>query len=283
MRRDRPGWTWSASAAGAALLFVLSGSAVTFSASPKPPASPDPPASESAPPSSGPTDEPSATPTPTASPTPSVAIQCQEPLVEVEGDATLVRGDSVHVRFGGFTPNVNVRLDFGDLSGGERRTIGIGTADGTGSGVLDGVIPVDAPIDEAELRVIGDDDCLGWNYIWVLASPDAITIDDDTVAPGQRVTVVAGGFLPHEGAALTIDSAPVQGECIPRCVYLAYSRTDAIGMVVFRARVPRDISAGRHVLWVTGAAMDGISDAYLSIEITVRPGSTLPPTDTASG
>jgi hypothetical protein len=282
MRRDRSGRQWSASAAGAALLFILSGSAVTLSASPDPSASPEPTSSESAAPSASPTDAPSPTPSPTASPTASAAIQCDEPLAEVDGDDTLVRGDTVRVRFSGFTPNVNVRLDFRELTGDVNRTIGTAPADGAGNGVVEGVVPTDAPVDEAELRVIGDDGCLAYLYFWVLGSPDTISIDDDTVMPGQRVTVTAGGFLPNGDALLSIDNAPTQGECIPRCLYLAMSQTNGVGSVVFRARIPRHISAGRHVLWVTGGHLNGISDAYQSIEITVGAGSTMPPTDTVS-
>jgi hypothetical protein len=146
--------------------------------------------------------------------------------------------------------------------------------------VIEGVIPADAPMGETALQLVADE--CGWSVgIMVLGSPLVAAINDDTVTPGQRVTVTAGGFAPSTPASLSIDSVPVQGECIPECHFLGRGTSaSADGSVVFRERIPRDTRPGRHTLWVSGDSLDGITEYELSVEITVVAGGTLPPTDT---
>jgi hypothetical protein len=189
----------------------------------------------------------------------------------------------VRVRFEGFAPNSAVTLVFGpwepDVAD---RPIGSGTTDANGKGVVDGRIPADAPIAETELRVLSSD-CIAYAWTVVIGSPETMSVDDDTVVPGQIVTVTASGFVPHTNVFLTIDTHPSQGECWPHpCRRVGdFAQTSAVGSVVMRVRIPTDVAPGVHGLYANGYTPD--SNAYdltVGTHITVVPASTLPPTDT---
>jgi hypothetical protein len=111
-------------------------------------------------------------------------------------------------------------------------------------------------------------------------------VDDETVRPGQVVTVRAGGFQPRTTVFITIDTHPTQGECWPRpCRQLGgFHGTSAVGSVVIRVRIPSDVAPGVHGLFTNGYSPSGeIYDLTVGTQITVvGPSGTLPPTDTAA-
>ncbi len=188
----------------------------------------------------------------------------------------------MRVRFVGFAPNADVTLLLMDWSADVTVEIGSGTADAQGSGVVQGVIPADAPIGETQLDVVSGE-CIANAYVVVLGSPEQVTVDDDTVIPGQRVTLRAGGFTVNGHVLVSIDTYPTQGECWPRpCRFLGTARTSAVGSVVVHVRIPRDTAPGAHSLWVSGYMAGGDREDSLGVDIMVGPGVTLPPTDTAS-
>jgi hypothetical protein len=193
----------------------------------------------------------------------------------------VVAGGTVQVTISGFSPNAEITLWFDAFDRGERTAIGAGTTGDDGTGLVTGIIPADAWLGEADIDVEASDGCWAQAFIEIVLSPRAISIDDVTVRPGQQVTVRAGGFVPKSPILLSIDSAPVQGECWPHpCVWLGEARSTDRGAVVFRVRIPRDTSLGRHTLVVSGDKPDGLSENYLTVEVTVVAGATLPPTDT---
>jgi hypothetical protein len=272
MRKRRP-WRVITGTAGVAMLFAMSGSAVSLSAAP-----PSPDASASASVSADP--NPSASPT--ASPKPSPEFDCALATAAIEGNGSshILRGATVRVRFEAFAPMTTVTLLFSEWTDPGRQ-IGSGTADGHGDGVIEGVLPIDARIGQA-LLIVSDDRCRADLYILVLGSRDVVTIDDDTVRPGQRVTVTAGGFQPNSLVLLSIDRAPTQGECGPQpCRYLGTGEASSDGTAVIRARIPRDTAAGAHRLWLTGLAPDDIFEFSIGVDITVFPAGPLPATDMA--
>jgi hypothetical protein len=287
MRRDRSGRQWSASAAGAALLFILSGSAVTLSASP------EPTSSESGSPSASATDAPSATHSPSASPTASAAIPsdpasptpsaepaCPAPFV-IEDSNDVVPGGSVALNIDGFSPNTAVTVNL-LLEDGGLREIGTGTTDALGNGVVIGVIPPETPFGFAEVQVIASDGCSASVPLDIVGSLPSIGIGDDTLRPGQLVTMTASGFASGDDVAIVLDGDP--GDALCRCRFIGNARAGVDGSVVARARIPRDVPPGAHFLVLSGYSFDGEHDLALSVEITiVGARGTMPPTDTASG
>jgi hypothetical protein len=227
------------------------------------------------------TPAPTETPAPTQTPAPPPQDDCEETFAEVVGDGRVVPGEAIQIRFGGFAPDAALTIVWVDIDLPERQ-VGAATADPDGSGTADVLVPADAPPRQADVDVRSDV-CQASAWVIVVGSADSIDIDDDTPVPGQLVTVSTGGFGFHEGASLSIDSAPTQGECFPRdCVFLAFGETSGVGAVSLRGRIPRETSPGRHRLWVTSTDLEGFADDYRSIDITVRPG-TVPPTDTEPG
>jgi hypothetical protein len=202
--------------------------------------------------------------------------------MDLSDASAFVRGATVRVRFEGFAPNLVVTLAFKDWSREfSERPIGSAKADPDGKGAVQGVLPPDAPIGEAELQVVAADGCYASAYVAILGSEAAIRVDDDTVMLGQLVTITAGGFLPQQTVSAFINGGGVQEEC-PGCHSLAMARTSTDGSVVVRVRIPRDTSLGAHHLGVHGTALDGIGDQYLVVDITVSAASSLSPTDTTS-
>jgi hypothetical protein len=218
-------------------------------------------------------------------PTPAPStFACDIPGVQVHGINHIVRGDSVQARFDGFAPNSAVTLALGDWEPDVAdRVIGDGIADANGTGLVEGVIPADSPIGEDVLRVISGD-CSAFDWLVVIGSPEAMSVDDETVAPGQLVTVTAGGFVPHTSVFLTIDTYPTQGECWPHpCRQIGgFGRTSSVGSVVIRVRIPADVTPGVHGLFTNGYTPDSnIYDLTVGTRIRVVGASgTLPPTDT---
>ena len=276
-------------AAGVGILLVLPGSAVTLSASPDPSAqspvataSPTPTATPAPTEVPTPTATPAPTEVPTPTPTPS-AFTCEESFAFTDGPDQIVRGGTVRVRFEGFAPDLDVTLILeGSPFDLPDRPIGVGTAAGDGTGVVEGEIAHDAPIGETQLRVESVD-AMARAYLLVIGSPEVMSVDDETVVPGQHVTVTASGFQANTMVYLTIDTHPTQGECWPHpCRELGRAaRTSADGSVVIPVRIPSDVTPGVHGLYANGYSPDGISDLTVGTQITVVATGTLPPTDTA--
>ncbi len=269
-RRER----WQpAVGAGIGLLLVAGLASPGSAAAPTPTATP----TATADPAPTGTPVPSASPAPTGTPD---ALVCQEAFA-VDPVDHVVRGGAVRVRFVGFVPGSAVTLLYVESPDLEERPIGTGTAGTGGDGVVDGLIPEDAAIGEAWLQVVSVD-CWADVYILIIGSPETMHVNDDTVVPGQRVTVTAGGFLPNSGVGLTIDTHPTQGECLPvACRWIGRGAlTAANGSVVIHARIPSDVTPGVHMLFANGYSPDGISDFTVGAPITVVATGTLPPTDT---
>jgi hypothetical protein len=253
----------SAAAPVLAVLFVLSWSAVTFSASPDPSAeSPSP---------SGVSPSPSPDPTSSASPTPS---SCDLPILDPLGDG--LRGGPINFRFWGFPSNAALTLY---IDTDPQSPIGNAISNGQGEGVIKGVVPRDAPIGDVSFTAAASGDCSASTFAIVLGSPQTISVDDDTVRRGQLVTVRAGGFAPRTLAFAYINGAGVQEDC-PGCHTLRFATTSAVGAVEIRVRIPHDTSLGAHHLGVHGYDMDVGGDIYLVADITVGAAGTVPRTDT---
>lgn len=256
-------------------LLLLSGSSVVWSAAPDPSAvSPESTASASAPPSAA---EPASPETPPDTP-------CEPTSVRVDPEYA-IRGQTVRVDVTGFLPNVPIASWLGDQYDPESKPpIGTGTTDASGAGVIVGVVPVEAEVGEHNVTVWANDECVAFAWLMVSLSARAIGIDDETVLPGQSVTVTVGGFMADGRVDLSIDSAPTQGECWPEpCLYLGYAMASDVGSASIAARIPDDTSRGTHTLWVSGWAPDAMTEFNLGIDITVIGASgTLPPTDTES-
>jgi hypothetical protein len=280
---------WAVSAASVALLTILALATstparaeetptptptATSTPTSAPTATPDPTADPTATPTSTP--DPTTTPSPTAMP-----IVCDPSFVEA--DPFLVQtGGRVRVSISGYPPNTAVTMHLGSIWDFDQLEIGTGVTDSHGAAIVSGVIPTDAPTGEGHVTVKASDECFSEAYMLISRSRWGVTVDDDTVVPGQRVTLTAGGFIEQGRVNVTIDTYPTQGECWPHpCRYLGSGTASSLQSVAIPVRIPRDTSPGPHFLWVTGFFTDGTTEDSFGVEIAVAGASgTLPPTDT---
>ena len=223
---------------------------------------------------------PTETPAPTGTPSPADA-DCDETFAQTYPFDHVVRGESARIELTAFEPNAVVAISLYQWTG-DPTSIGTGQVDAEGHGVLRVLIPRTTPMGDAELQ-IASEHCIAYSRILVLGSSETMTIDDDSVLPGQVVVLTADGFRANRRVGLTIDNHPVQGECYPRqCRLIGQGEADAIGVAVIRLRIPGDIRPGKHRLFATGYSPDDFgSDLTDGVAITVVGATgTLPPTDT---
>lgn len=138
-----------------------------------------------------------ASPVPMKSASPSPGIVCDVPIAYLEPTGTfkVLTGAGIRVRVEGFPANTAVTLTMASMEdAAAARPIGGTATDEQGKGVAAGVIPADARLGDAIVQAIASDACAATNYVFVVASLEGIGIDDDTVEPGQQVTIRAGGF-----------------------------------------------------------------------------------------
>jgi hypothetical protein len=210
-------------------------------------------------------------PTATARPSPSAsAFACLEPsaeLLPLAAGATL-RGAPVSVRIRGFPPNaaVSMVLSFPDEAA-PRPPIGNGTTDAQGDGVVSGVIPTDAPFGDATVTVTAGEACGAEADVSVVGSPAGISIDDDTVALGQSVTITASGFQPGGSVTVILDGDAFDALSTGRV--LGGAEANRLGPVRIVVRIPRDLSKGAHYLTANGYSFDGTNDLFMAVDITV--------------
>jgi hypothetical protein len=188
-------------------------------------------------------------------------------------------GGTVHVAIMAFPPNTAVSLTFLSLSDPVERAIGSTVTDEQGEAAIDVVIPPDAGWSDSTVRVRTNEGCYADGDLIVLPSHAEVSIDDDSVVPGQLVTLTGGGFVPEEAVAVFLDGDPRDALC--RCRELATGRTTAVGTATLTARIPRGTTPGRHQLLLIGPAfVDPTIDLGLVAQITVAAVGTVPPTDT---
>jgi len=256
MRERRRWWGRSAGVAAVAVLLTLSACGLQPSA-----ASPDATVSSSV----GATAAPSTPASSAGSPSTSPGAGCDPTLdyfVLVDSE-TAVPGTPVRVRIDGFPPNTAVTLRLGSAA----PPIGATTTDEQGKGVVNGVIPADAAFGDTPLSVMVNAECGGQTSIAVVGSPEAISIDDDTVVPGQQVTIKASGFAAEGPVALYLDGDARDALC--RCRFLAEAQANAVGFVEIVVRIPPDVSPGAHFLTLNGDSFDFMHDVGLTVRITV--------------
>lgn len=188
-------------------------------------------------------------------------------------------GGTVHVAIMGFPPDTGVSLTFFSRSDPVERAIGSTVTDQQGEAAIDVVIPLDAGWSDSTVRVTTNEGCYADADLIVLPSHAEVSVDDDSVVPGQRVTMTGGGFMPEEGVAVFLDGDPRDALC--RCRELATGRTTAVGTARLSVRIPRGTRPGRHQLLLIGPAfVDPTIDLGLVAHITVAAVGTMPPTDT---
>jgi hypothetical protein len=191
--------------------------------------------------------------------------------------------------FAGFEPNATVALilrpDHVDFP---ERAIGASTTDEHGYGEIDVVVPDDAPIGDYSL-LLRLEACatspwadISLATITVVPVLPAISISDDTVVPGQRVTIRATGFARDDAVYLSLDDPEYLGD---QCCLLATAQTNSDWSVVIPVRLPRDLSPGAHTLSLVGWGPEYFFPEVLEVVITVAaaektpPAATVPPTD----
>jgi hypothetical protein len=258
MREDRR-LRRSITAAGIALLVVLTGSAVTRSASPDPSAS-----------------SPSPAPSATASPS-NVIDVCSEPVVIADSPRAVPR-ELVGLRIAGFPPDSQVAVQIG-VEGETPRQIAVALLDRQGASSFEVKVPTWLPFGDARLTVTTDDGRCSFGVCLVIVGSKArIAIDDDTVVPGQRVTITAGGFEPGHSISIMLDGDAF--DALSEGRHLGGAVANELGTLRARVRIPRDVRLGAHFLTANGSSFGELSDLILTVDITVVAGGTMPPTDT---
>ena len=234
-----------------------------------------------------PTPGPTTMPGPTSTPSASAGPICG-PQMHLITPQRVLAGTRVTGWFSGFEPNATVALILRpDYVAFPERALGSSTTDAQGYGEVDVIIPADAPIGDYSL-LLRLEACatspwadISITTITVVPVLPAISISDDTVVPGQRVTIRATGFGLDETVDLFLDSPEYLGH---ECCLLATAPTNADWSVVITVRLPRDLSPGAHTLSLVGWGPDQLFPEQLEVVITVaadttRPVATVPPTD----
>lgn len=219
---------------------------------------------------SGSSPQPTPTTSNAASPSSSVGVACEEPFTHlVPSEATeVLPGMPVRVRIEGFPANAPVMMSVGPASDPPPGTpIGGTTTDQQGSGFVSGVIPADSPPGDASIWVMTSEGCGSSSLVFVVGSLEGISIDDDTVVPGQRVTITAGGLAPDGIVALHVDCDGL--DALTPCPALATAQATPAGSVVMAIAIPRDLARGAHYLVLNGTSFDDTSDLSLVVQITV--------------
>ena len=179
-----------------------------------------------------------------------------------------IPGTPITVRITEFPPTTVVTLRIGSIEGEDLGPpIGTATTDAAGIGLVSGVIPPDTPFGDSTVTVSVTEVCGAEADFSVVGSVEAVAIDDDTVRPGQTVTITASGYQPGdsivvilEGDAYDLDSTGFE---------LGSAPADKLGYARIVVRIPRDISAGRHFLTANGYSFDGTSDLFQAVNIKV--------------
>ncbi len=104
-----------------------------------------------------------------------------------------------------------------------------------------------------------------------------ISISDDTVVPGQRVTIRATGFARDDTVRLFLDE-PESFDCASCLLATAPTNTD--WSAVITVRLPRDLSPGAHTLFLAGWGPEFLFPEELEVGITVGIGATTLPAPT---
>jgi hypothetical protein len=189
-------------------------------------------------------------------------------------------GGTVSIQARGLPPNAALGLTFAsliDVIVVEKPLGTAATSDESGEAAFAVAIPTDAPLGFAAVIIRAGEQCIAEAAFDVIPSMEALSIDDRTVFPGQRVTLKASGFDVRSVVTLHIDGIP--GDAC-ECPVLASSRSNEVGAVEVAYRVPRNISRGLHFLTLSGESFTGTHDVHLQVRITVVGGGTLPATDT---
>ncbi len=98
----------------------------------------------------------------------------------------------------------------------------------------------------------------------VATTGPAASVSDDTVTPGQRITVSATGFRAGSTGIVTIESVEQQ---------IGTFTVPATGPVTVSVTIPNTISPGAHTIFVRGTGLNG-QPAFASRRITVVSGGT---------
>lgn len=257
--RERRRWRgWSAGGSTALALLALTACAL------QPPGASGVPSTSAA---VGPGASPGASESP---PSPSTAIVCDSASAYLEPTGTfqVLAGTRFVVRVEGFPANTAVTLTLAPMDDSAATTpLGAITTDGQGKGVTAGVVPADARLGDMIVQALASEFCGAMTYLFVVASLQGIGIDDDTVAPGQQVTIRASGFLPESALGVFLDGDP--GDLLCECRELASAQTNASGSVEVIVQIPDDVAPGQHIIVLAGAAPDAASDLSQSVAITV--------------
>lgn len=211
---------------------------------------------------------PSSTETSSLPPQASADVSCESAVAEVVPRSTVLPGTPITVRLADFPANAIVTFTFSPLQEGDPRPFGSTTTDAQGAGVFATRVPPDAAYGEVDLLAVVGERCATQAYLHIVGSLEGIEIDDDSVEPGQSVTITASGFLPRESVGIVLDGDAFDALSQGRA--LGGAEADDLGHVTVVVRIPTAVSAGAHFLTANGYSFDGTHDVMLRVDITVE-------------
>jgi hypothetical protein len=179
-----------------------------------------------------------------------------------------IPGTPITVRIREFPPTTVVTLRIGSVFGDDvGPPIGTAMTDAAGVAMVSGVIPADTPFGDTSVSVTVAEVCGAEAALSVVGSVESVGIDDDTVRPGQSVTLTASGYQPGDSIVVILDGDAYDLDSTG--FELGSAPADKLGYARIVVRIPRDISAGRHFLTANGYSFDGTSDLFQAVNIKV--------------
>jgi hypothetical protein len=181
---------------------------------------------------------------------------------------SVLPGHPVRLAITGFPPNVPLTLALvSQVDAFSERQIAATMTDERGTAAVVVVVPADIPFGDAGIRVASEG-CSWDAYVGVVGSDEGIGLDDDTVTPGQSVTLTATGFQPGDSVGVMLDGDAFDALSEGRS--LASGTANEAGAVRITVRIPPDVSPGPHFLTANGYSFDGENDLFLRADFTVE-------------
>ena len=180
-----------------------------------------------------------------------------------------IPGTPISVRITGFPPTTMVTLRLRSVLGDDVGTpIGSATTNAQGIAMVSGLIPVDQPFGDTSVSVTVTDVCGAEAGLSVVGSAEAVAIDDETVAPGQNVTITASGYQPGDSIVVILDGDAFALDGTGKDLGSAVA--DKLGQARITVQIPRDTRPGSHCLTANGYSFDGTSDLFQAVSIEVN-------------
>ncbi|MDZ5079128.1 choice-of-anchor G family protein, partial [Nesterenkonia sp. HG001] len=192
------------------------------------------------------------------------AVEAIDPALSVNPD-TVAPGESTDIEGTGYTPDSTVTLEITDSEGNVIETIPGVETDGEGNFTYEWTVPEGT--EAGDLTVVGTDDTTDESAEATLTVTEdeadidpALSVNPDTVAPGESTDIEGTGYTPDSTVTLEItDSEGNVIETIPGV------ETDGEGNFTYEWTVPEGTEAGDLTVVGTDDTTDESAEATLTV------------------